>query len=206
MKRTICALVAIALGSLIAATPALAVDGQVAITQARAMAGGVTPGDAPGFPVSINLPGSYVLSSGLTVPDANTNAIVINADHVTVDLNGFAILGPTDCSGGLDPCANEGFGTASSLLPFASTSLSVAARSRAWDVMALISSGIRTLSSICMFAAMAPAACRWWQAQMKVEASYSTTLCSGMVRTALLLTWGSSPTTPSTRIVATEYL
>ena len=89
---------------------ALAVDGQIAITQARAMAGGVTPGDAPGFPVSINLPGSYVLSSGLTVPDANTSAIVINADHVTVDLNGFAILGPTDCSGDLDPCANEGSG------------------------------------------------------------------------------------------------
>ena len=110
MKRTICALVAVALGSLITPRTALAADGQVAITQARAMAGGVTPGDAPGFPVSINLPGSYVLSSGLTVPDANTNAIVINADHVTVDLNGFAILGPTDCSGGLHPCANEGSG------------------------------------------------------------------------------------------------
>lgn len=110
MKRTICALVAVALGSLIAPRTALAVDGQVAITQARAMAGGVTPGDAPGFPVSINLPGSYVLSTGLTVPDADTTAILINASHVTVDLNGFAILGPTDCSGGQTPCANEGFG------------------------------------------------------------------------------------------------
>jgi len=89
--------------------PALAVDGQVAITQAKAMAGGVTPGDAPGFPVSINLPGSYVLSSGLTVPDANTSAIEINESHVTVDLNGFAILGPADCSGGF-PCVNEGVG------------------------------------------------------------------------------------------------
>ena len=109
MKRTICALVAVALGSLIAPRTALAVDGQIAITQARAMAGGVTPGDAPGFPVSINLPGSYVLSSGLTVPDANTTAIEINADHVTVDLNGFAILGPTDCSGGTDPVCERGF-------------------------------------------------------------------------------------------------
>jgi hypothetical protein len=110
MKRTICALVTVALGCLITPRTALAVDGQVAITQARAMAGGVTPGDAPGFPVSINLPGSYILSSGLTVPDANTTAIEINADHVTVDLNGFTILGPTDCSGGLDPCANAGVG------------------------------------------------------------------------------------------------
>ena len=111
MKRTICALVAVAFGFLVAAPTALAVDGQVAITQARAMAGGVTPGDAPGFPVSINLPGSYVLSTGLTVPDANTTAIEINASHVTVDLNGFAILGPTDCSGSTNPCANAGEGS-----------------------------------------------------------------------------------------------
>jgi hypothetical protein len=89
---------------------AFAVDGQIAITQAKAMAGGVTPGDAPGFPVSINQPGSYVLSGNLTVPDANTDAIAINASHVTIDLNGFAILGPTDCSGGLFPCAGSGSG------------------------------------------------------------------------------------------------
>jgi hypothetical protein len=90
---------------------AFAVDGQIAITQAKAMAGGVTPGDAPGFPVTISQPGSYVLSGNLTVPDANTDAIVIEASHVTVDLNGFAILGPTDCSGGLNPCAGAGNGT-----------------------------------------------------------------------------------------------
>ncbi len=90
---------------------AFAVDGQIAITQARAMAGGVTPGDAPGFPVTITQPGSYVLSGILTVPDANTDAIVINASHVTLDLNGFAILGSTDCSGGLNPCAGAGTGT-----------------------------------------------------------------------------------------------
>ena len=29
---------------------------------------------------------------------------------MTLDLNGFAILGPTDCSGGLDPCAGAGTG------------------------------------------------------------------------------------------------
>jgi hypothetical protein len=60
--------------------------------------------------VSINQSGSYVLSGILTVPDADTDAIVINADHVTIDLNGFAILGPTDCSGGLNPCAGAGSG------------------------------------------------------------------------------------------------
>jgi hypothetical protein len=47
----------------------------------------------------------------LTVPNANTNAILITSDHVTVNLNGFTILGPTDCSGGLNPCVNEGIGS-----------------------------------------------------------------------------------------------
>ena len=110
MTRTIYALVGVALVSLITPPSAIAVDGQVAITQAKAMAGGVTPGDSPGFPVSITQPGSYVLSGNLTVPNASTNAIVISSDHVTLDLNGFAILGPTDCSGGLNPCAGEGPG------------------------------------------------------------------------------------------------
>jgi hypothetical protein len=82
--------------------PTWAVDGVVLIDQNKAMAGGVTPGDAPGFPVTISLPGSYRLAGNLTVPDANTDAIVITSNNVTLDLNGFAILGPTVCgrSGG----------------------------------------------------------------------------------------------------------
>ena len=90
-------------------TPTWAVDGVVLIDQATAIAGGVTPGDAPGFPVTIGAPGSYRLAGNLTVPDANTNAVEISSDHVTLDLNGFAILGPTDCAGGF-PCANRGIG------------------------------------------------------------------------------------------------
>lgn len=93
-----------------AAVPAWAVDGVILIDQNKAIAGSVTPGDAPGFPVSINQPGSYKLTGNLAVPNANTTAIEINASHVTLDLNGFAILGPTDCSGNLNPCANAGSG------------------------------------------------------------------------------------------------
>ena len=93
-----------------AAMPAWAVDGVILIDQNKALAGNVTPGDAPGFPVTISLPGSYRLAGNLTVPNANTDAIVIAASHVTIDLNGFAILGPTDCGGGLNPCANAGSG------------------------------------------------------------------------------------------------
>jgi hypothetical protein len=73
-------------------TSAFAVDGVVLIDQARALAGNVTPGDAPGFPVTISLPGSYRLSGNLTVP-ADTNGIEIAANHVTLDLNGFQIAG-----------------------------------------------------------------------------------------------------------------
>lgn len=74
--------------------PAWAVDGVIEINQARAMKGGVTPGDEPGFPVTIGLAGSYRLTGNLTVPDANTTAIHITVEDVTVDLNGFAIVGP----------------------------------------------------------------------------------------------------------------
>lgn len=76
---------------------AYAVDGVTLINQSNATAGNVTPGDTPGFPVSINLPGIYKLSSNLVVSNQNTTAIQINVDNVTIDLNGFAILGPNVC-------------------------------------------------------------------------------------------------------------
>jgi hypothetical protein len=112
-RRAMCALAAAVLISAGLPGTALAVDGQIAITQAKAMAGNVTPGDAPGFPVTISQPGSYVLSGNLTVPDANTDVIQIDASHVTLDLNGFAILGPTDCPANVDtshPCTGTGSG------------------------------------------------------------------------------------------------
>ena len=89
---------------------AYAVDGVTLINQSNAIAGHVTPGDTPGFPVSINLPGIYKLSSNLVVPNQNTTAIQINVDNVTIDLNGFAILGPNVCpTDGVNvaqPCTN----------------------------------------------------------------------------------------------------
>jgi hypothetical protein len=62
------------------------------INQAHALAGSVTPGDPPGFPVTISLPGSYELTSNLEVPAASAHAIEITASHVTVNLNGFLIF------------------------------------------------------------------------------------------------------------------
>ena len=93
-------------GLLIAGTASVgAVDGVVLIDQNRALAGGVNPGDAPGFPVTISLPGSYRLSSNLTVANENTTAIDITstANAVTVDLNGFAIIGPVTCDVSIPP-------------------------------------------------------------------------------------------------------
>lgn len=77
--------------------PSFAVDGVIEINQARALAGGVTPGDAAGFPVTLSLPGSYRLTSNLTV-DENTTAIEISSGHLSIDLNGFEISGPNACS------------------------------------------------------------------------------------------------------------
>jgi hypothetical protein len=69
---------------------ALAADGPVIITQAKALAGNVTPGDAPGFPVSITASGSYRLGSNLDVP-AGRNGIVVTNFNVSIDLDGFAL-------------------------------------------------------------------------------------------------------------------
>lgn len=73
-------------------TAAFAVDGVVLIDQNRALAGNVTPGDAPGFPVTLSVRGSYRLSSNLTVP-AETTGIDIPVSGVSLDLNGFQIAG-----------------------------------------------------------------------------------------------------------------
>jgi hypothetical protein len=77
---------------------ALAVDGVIEINQTRAQAGGVTPTDTPGFPVTIGVQGSYRLTGDLQVPDANTTAIDVRSSDVTIDLNGFGIYGPTVCT------------------------------------------------------------------------------------------------------------
>ncbi len=65
------------------------------------------------FPYKILQPGSYQLISNIRVPTANTTAILVQADNVTIDLNGFAILGPTVCTGTpVTSCAPTGTGNA----------------------------------------------------------------------------------------------
>jgi hypothetical protein len=71
-------------------SPALA--NVVVVTQERALAGNIAPGDAPGFPVTLTKAGSYRLGSNLRVPAGETG-IKIDARRVSIDLNGFQIRG-----------------------------------------------------------------------------------------------------------------
>jgi hypothetical protein len=74
-------------------------DGVVALQQPSA------------FPIVINQPGSYRLAGNIIVPDANTTAIRVESRDVTIDLHGFAILGPTVCSGIPVSCNQTGNGS-----------------------------------------------------------------------------------------------
>ena len=77
------------------ATPAAAIDGEVLITHANALAGNVTPGDAAGYPVSLSLPGSYKFAGNLTVP-AGKHGILVNNHDVTIDFAGFRLWSNSD--------------------------------------------------------------------------------------------------------------
>jgi hypothetical protein len=84
---------AAALLALVALAPtAPAQASEILITQAKALAGNVTPGDTPGYPVTISIAGSFQLASNLIVP-ANQIGILINRPLVTIDLNGFTMQG-----------------------------------------------------------------------------------------------------------------
>ncbi len=109
MKRWV-TIGATALGLTAAAgLPASASDGVYEINQTCALAG-CFPGDSPGFPVSTNVVGgSYVLTSSLSLPSANTSAVSL-ATRATLDLNGFSIEGVTVCTGIPAVCTGTGSG------------------------------------------------------------------------------------------------
>lgn len=87
------------------------VDGVIEINHAVAMAGGITPGDTPGYPVTLSESGSYRLTGDLLIPDQNTQGVVITAPFVSLDLNGFAVIGSTVCTGTpVTSCAPKGNG------------------------------------------------------------------------------------------------
>lgn len=71
-------------------------ESTVLIDQAAALAGKVSPGDAPGFPVTLTRSGHYRLAGDLLVP-ADTSGIVIAAPRVTLELDGHSVRGPVQC-------------------------------------------------------------------------------------------------------------
>lgn len=111
------------------ALPALASNGVIEINQAKALSGGVTAGDTAGFPVTLSGNGSFILTSNLNLAVANTpqdtNAIEVIGESISIDLNGFAIHGITQCS---PPhpvtCTQAGLGIGIEV-PFTFTNLAV---------------------------------------------------------------------------------
>jgi hypothetical protein len=90
--------VGVATLAFLSAQDARADEGVIEINQARALAGGVTPGDLAGFPVSLSLSGSYRLTGNLTPPGGRAG-IAVDVNRVEIDLNGFAIVGTSVCPG-----------------------------------------------------------------------------------------------------------
>ncbi len=107
--------VATALFGVFLGQPLFAADGVIEINQARVAAGGVTPADAPDWPVTLGSLGSYRLTSDLVVPDENTLAILITASGVSLDLGGFSIAGPNSCPGGICTLTGTGIGISASV-------------------------------------------------------------------------------------------
>jgi hypothetical protein len=94
----------IILMTVFAASPfARATDGVIEINHAKIMAGG-------GYPYTISQPGSYRLTGNLTQPNPDTDVIRVNASHVSLDLNGHAILGANTCTYGSTSVTCSGIG------------------------------------------------------------------------------------------------
>ncbi len=62
------------------------------------------------FPIKISTAGSYILNSNLKVQSPNTTAILVKVNNVSIDLNGWSIIGPAVCTGCPASCIGTGFG------------------------------------------------------------------------------------------------
>jgi hypothetical protein len=92
IKRNPRAAFMIAVFATLFAEPAAAVDREILVDQAKVNAGGIAPGDAPGFPATLSQSGRYTLVGNLRVPAGQDGFVVVQHD-VTLDLNGYTIRG-----------------------------------------------------------------------------------------------------------------
>lgn len=101
---------------LASASPSQAAGGVLEINQVCATSTGCFPGDAPGFPVTIDGSAgrSFRLTSDLQIARGDDGGVefVAGAGSATLDLGGFAIRGSTQCtvSSGEVSCAPTGVG------------------------------------------------------------------------------------------------
>lgn len=77
--------------ALMSTAPAFAA-GEVLITHAKALAGNVTPGDAPNYPVTLSRPGLYHFGGNLAPPPGRVG-ILVATRLVTIDFRGFRLAG-----------------------------------------------------------------------------------------------------------------
>jgi hypothetical protein len=85
------AIAALAIALALLPAPSLAA-GEIQLTQQAALDGNVTEGDAPGFPITLSAGGRYRLAENLAAP-SGADGIVITADAVTLDFDGFTLSG-----------------------------------------------------------------------------------------------------------------
>lgn len=85
------------------------ISGDVSAAGTNAKVNNATVAEAK-FQLTISEPGTYRLFEDVVVSDANTTGIEINADNVTIDLNGFSIRGPGTCTQPSASCAPRGTG------------------------------------------------------------------------------------------------
>jgi hypothetical protein len=96
IKSRLCSKVSVAAVAafLLLAGNAFGSEGVIEINQAAALAGGITPSDTPGFPVTLDQPGSYRLTGDLVHEGpgpAQVIGLVITAEDVSLDLGGFSV-------------------------------------------------------------------------------------------------------------------
>jgi hypothetical protein len=85
----ICLAISFVVGS---AQSASAMETEVALNEDMAIKGGITPGDAPGYPITITHPGRYRLTSNL-YPPGEISGIEIKSYGVTIEFDGFILSG-----------------------------------------------------------------------------------------------------------------
>ena len=97
--RNLARLLVAAIATVVVVTPA-AFAQVITIDQAGALAGGITPGDDPGFPVTLSESGNYRITSNLDVSAfPETSAIEVTEHNVAIHVDGFLIQGAVICSG-----------------------------------------------------------------------------------------------------------